>query len=113
MRSAEEQAIYFAGWYERNKDSKQEYARNTYNDRKKAIILYKESNPCMDCGVSYPYYVMHLDHREGEVKFKNISRMTTYSQAKILAELAKCDLVCSNCHAIRTFNRSVANKANG
>lgn len=60
----------------------------------------------MDCGKFYPYYVMDLDHREGEVKILSVSKMDTYSWEKVKAELKKCDLVCANCHRIRTFNRA-------
>lgn len=46
-----------------------------------------------------------FDHVRG-TKMKDVSRMLMYSEAKILAEIAKCDLVCANCHANRTYMRN-------
>lgn len=57
----------------------------------------------MDCGKRYPSYVMDFDHRES--KIRDVSRMVSLGlgEATVLAEIAKCDVVCSNCHRERTF----------
>ena len=68
------------------------------------IAALKEASPCADCGRSYPAYVMDFDHVRG-TKSVGISLMFSYSWQTILAEIAKCDLVCANCHRIRTFER--------
>jgi hypothetical protein len=50
--------------------SKRQYLdRNlrSYTERRELVIKAK-SQPCADCGVQYPYYVMDFDHREGVVK---------------------------------------------
>lgn len=67
----------------------------------------KESNPCMDCGNSFPYPAMQFDHRPGTEKLGNVATMVSQNQSrkKILDEIAKCDLVCANCHSIRTAKR--------
>lgn len=57
----------------------------------------------MDCGISYPYYVMQFDHRENK-KF-TLGKVLHHKLEKVLDEIAKCDLVCANCHAIRTHER--------
>lgn len=60
----------------------------------------------MDCGVTYPWYVMDFDHRDGESKTDIVSRIANVGAAKRLREeIAKCDLVCANCHRVRTFTR--------
>jgi len=49
---------------------------------------------------------MHFDHRPGEKKDFEIGfAVRGYSRTRILAEIAKCDLVCANCHAVRTYRR--------
>ena len=66
-----------------------------------------KSNPCVDCGNTYPYYVMDYDHRDPGQKTNEISRLqVNRSLSKLKEEIAKCDLVCSNCHRIRTHMRS-------
>jgi hypothetical protein len=59
--------------------------------------------PCMDCGNSYPFYCMDFDHRDPEDKVANIGQLVNNgSWDKLRAEIEKCDVVCSNCHRIRT-----------
>lgn len=63
----------------------------------------------MDCGIKYPHYAMDFDHRDNTQKLTSVSLMITvhrYSKDKILDEIKKCDLICSNCHRIRTHNRN-------
>lgn len=64
-----------------------------------------KSAPCADCCQSYPFYVMDFDHVRGE-KIGDIARMVANGQRKkVLAEIAKCDVVCANCHRERTHQR--------
>jgi len=65
----------------------------------------KKGKPCTDCGGYFPQCVLHWDHvPERGPKLFNLGR-ADFSLDKVLAEIAKCDLVCANCHAIRTWNR--------
>ncbi len=91
-------------YYQRNKLLyKEKNAR-----RRKLLIDFVNSfkdGPCVDCGVKYPSYVMDFDHRDSKTKLTNINQMIhlhSYSKNKILKEIQKCDLVCANCHRIRT-----------
>lgn len=66
----------------------------------------KEASPCLDCHQYYPAYVMHFDHRPGTVKVGEVGRMVhTGKWADVVKEIDKCDIVCANCHAIRTHVR--------
>ena len=81
----------------------------TYNrqlEARKKINDYKESKPCTDCKINYPYYVMHFDHLPEFEKISHINYMRGGSWEKIQSEIDKCELVCANCHAIRTYKRS-------
>ncbi|MBL8795151.1 MAG: hypothetical protein JNM56_14690 [Planctomycetia bacterium] len=53
---------------------------------------------------------MDFDHRPGERKVANLTVLVKRGAAKevILAEMAKCDLVCVNCHRERTYQRTTA-----
>lgn len=64
----------------------------------------------MDCKIKYPYYVLQLDHRDGRVGSddKAISKLVHWvGLERIKEEVKKCDVVCANCHAIRTWCRVV------
>ena len=55
----------------------------------------------------FPPEVMQWDHKPGFEKLLDLSAaFGGWSRDDVLAEVAKCDLVCANCHAIRTFTRS-------
>lgn len=69
------------------------------------FVIELKSKPCQDCGINYPPYVMDFDHRDGVDKEYEISQMRFFSKEEILKEVSKCDLVCSNCHRERTFQR--------
>jgi hypothetical protein len=79
---------------------------NSRANRNAAVARIREAKqrPCTDCGNEYPYYVMDFDH-VGEDKLMNIAKMAGLSWARIEAEIAKCEVVCSNCHRIRTWQR--------
>ena len=66
----------------------------------------KVGRPCTDCGRVFPPQVMQWDHRPGFEKLGELSNFWGRSREEILNELAKCDLVCTNCHGIRTFTRN-------
>jgi hypothetical protein len=76
---------------------------------KERVREFKD-RPCSDCKQRYPFYVMDFDHRPGvEKKFK-IAAWLARNAAKtdlseVLAEIKKCDVVCANCHRIRTHER--------
>jgi len=67
----------------------------------------KQGLPCGDCGETFPPYVMHWDHLPGHVKIEEIGSMVgSWRREAILAELKKCELVCANCHVMRTVRRA-------
>lgn len=74
--------------------------------RKAAYIRSLRCEPCADCGQTKPWYVMQFDHLHD--KKWPISSMSSQSWKRIEAELAKCELVCADCHATRTHFRRIA-----
>ncbi len=70
----------------------------------------KTSTPCVDCRISYPYYVMDFDHVRGQKHANVMELVSTLSKKRIDLEIAKCEIVCSNCHRIRTHMRKMAKK---
>lgn len=77
-----------------------------------SVVLPFKELPCTDCGKHYPPVCMEFDHVRG-VKAYDVSDMRGFPKQAILAEIAKCEIVCSNCHAIRTDQRRKAHsKAN-
>jgi hypothetical protein len=75
-------------------------------NRKEYIRKLKDV-PCADCHKKYPYYIMHFDHRDAKQKSFNISQAASRSSSKekLELEIKKCDIICSNCHAEREYQR--------
>jgi hypothetical protein len=72
--------------------------------QKREEINNLKRQPCMDCGISYPPYVMQFDHRDPLTKKFSIGEQVyNKSMSLLLAEVAKCDIVCANCHAERSW----------
>jgi hypothetical protein len=64
----------------------------------------KEEAGCADCGGSFPHYVLEFDHVRGEKEFP-ISSFAARGWDRVLSELSKCDVVCANCHNVRSWNK--------
>ena len=64
--------------------------------------------PCADCGRRFPPCVMQFDHRDPATKRFEVTRIIARARSVILAEVAKCDIVCTNCHRDRTYTRRIA-----
>lgn len=94
--------------YQHNKQAYLEKNRKKEEENRAFIQAIKETTPCADCGKNYPYYVMEFDHRPGVDKYKEVSKLVGSSLVKIKEEIAKCDLVCANCHRERTHKRRVS-----
>ena len=75
-------------------------------EKVRAFINDAKNKPCIDCGIKYPPVCMDFDHLRD--KKHNVSRMLHLSVERVSQEISKCDVVCSNCHRIRTFNRRLA-----
>ena len=84
------------------------YAAERRAPRQSLCDKIKLEAGCMDCGLKPVYaQVLEFDHRPGtDKKFHISDRMTTGTVEDLLAEIAKCDVVCANCHRIRTVEKN-------
>ena len=80
------------------------------SQRQREVLAYiqaiKVERGCADCGYRENAVALDFDHLPGHVKEYRIATMAAgLSRAKIDAEIAKCEVVCANCHRIRTHKR--------
>lgn len=68
--------------------------------------MIKLEQGCADCGYKGSAYALQFDHI-GDDKKESVSNLirSDYAWSTILVEIGKCEVVCANCHAIRTKNR--------
>ena len=87
--------------------SKKRHVSQSKKLRNKTLVrTYKlAAGACMDCGLvitEHNLYKFDFDHREPKLKRFQLSNPSCYSTETILDEIAKCDVVCRNCHSDRT-----------
>lgn len=86
------------------KEKRKGYYKTHYSSRK-AWLTELKSNPCTDCGGVFDPVCMQFDHLPEFDKEFEVSKIIYQSKEKALRELEKCELVCANCHALRTKER--------
>lgn len=110
-RRSEGKTSYTHEWYLANKERLIKTQKVRYAEKRLFIDSFKKI-PCMDCGKTYPPYVMDFDHVTGEKLFSVSRAMGSgasgkeASKQKLLDEIAKCELVCANCHRERTHAKT-------
>jgi hypothetical protein len=72
-------------------------------ERTTYLLDYFAAHPCMDCDERDPV-VLEFDHLRDKL-FDIGHALACRSWASILSEIAKCDVVCANCHRRRTARR--------
>lgn len=113
--NTEKQREYLRDYYKKNKakfieryhaDKPRHYerSRTRYLKIRQYILDVKSATPCSDCNVAYPACVMDFDHLRD--KSFNVSNLRYWSSLdRVKDEIAKCDVVCANCHRLRTQRR--------
>lgn len=99
---------YQKKWYSSNKERQVAYRKNKRQLNKIKAIKYL-GNSCNICKVKYPICVYDFHHINPHIKEINISYMFTWKFEKIIPELDKCILLCSNCHRILHFGNRGSN----
>jgi hypothetical protein len=71
-----------------------EYMRDRYRKRR-LLAIEKLGGRCEECKSDDD---LHFHHRDPETKLFTIAKGSSFSQARWDAEVAKCYLLCSDCH---------------
>ena len=89
---------------QRDVDQARERKQMLAVERTTYLLAYFADHPCADCGEDDPV-VLEFDHL-GDKEFGVGSALPYRAWASILEEIAKCDVVCANCHRRRTARRA-------
>jgi hypothetical protein len=95
---------YDREYYRRNREHllKKQKEKNRRHLEKvgKWLNDYKKGLSCSRCPESHPA-TLQFHHRNPEEKEFSIGmyRHGKYSQKRLLEEIAKCEVICANCHA--------------
>lgn len=88
------------------KDKTRERSKRNRTIQKRKLWNLKEQLGCYDCKEKYPHYMLDFDHLPEYEKIGSPTQILhKYSIEKAMLEIEKCNVVCRNCHAIRTWTR--------
>jgi hypothetical protein len=84
-------------------DKQRAFQRTAKRRAKQWFHDFKATLSCVDCGVSHPAVIQF--HHEGD-KEANVSRLVNKNRSveRVMKEVAKCVVLCANCHVIRHYN---------
>ena len=101
---------------ERNRDKTrkqiEESRRRRVDARLSFLAEWKVTAGCTDCGYNAHPEALEFDHLPGFDKSGNLSMaaQTVWSMKRVMEEIAKCEVVCANCHRIRTATRRTSTR---
>lgn len=87
------------------RDQHREHRLRRWRAGVERVAQYKLAAGCIDCGYNAHAVALDMDHVRG-TKTANVARLYAAASETLEAELAKCDVVCANCHRIRTAARA-------
>ena len=105
-KDKEKQRAYQARHYQENKERYQDSKKKS---RRKVlgVVANLKRGSCVDCGGKFHPCAMQFDHI-GDDKVAAIGRLKrSKGLDAVLEEIKKCELVCGNCHAVRSFKRAL------
>ncbi len=80
--------------------------QDKYQRRREWVSALKMQRGCKDCGYAIHPHALQFDHLPGAEKSFTISTaVVSHTLDQLAAEIEKCEVVCANCHAIRTAER--------
>jgi hypothetical protein len=86
--------------YQESKERRESVRETATFQKNRNILLVEQARQCgcIKCGEKRSY-VLDFHHRDPEEKADVLSHMIkSASESSILKELAKCDVLCANCH---------------
>lgn len=94
----EYQREYMRGWYQKNKAKHIACVRKRDNKIKEWLKEYKITLKCEDCEENHPACLdfHHINPEEKRFAIANVKDFLSWSALK--AEIAKCRVLCANCH---------------
>lgn len=89
-----------ADWYQKVKAKRRIQCRNQQAAINQKMAEYKSSLCCERCPENHPS-CLHFHHRDQATKVVTISEAVRmrWKWEKIMEEIAKCEVLCANCHA--------------
>lgn len=97
----EEMRLYRRNWYNRNKEHSKQMLIKRRNDLKEWLLEIKSKLKCEQCECDHIACLQfhHLNPNEKEINI-SMAIHNGWRKDRILKEMEKCKVLCSNCHFI-------------
>lgn len=91
---------YARAYYEAHREVELETKRVEYANRKRILDRFKLFKGCARCGYREHAAALNFHHRDPATKTATPSSLLRAGMDAVRREIAKCDVLCANCHAI-------------
>lgn len=94
-------------WYKEKARENNKRNRERYRNE---LLEFLSTKQCIDCGIK-DIRVLEFDHLKDKL-FSIGSKTRNTPLITLMPEIEKCEIVCANCHRIRTYARCNARRHN-
>jgi hypothetical protein len=103
---------YWRAWYYRNREAVCVSRRKRKADLRAWLAQYKAGLMCAGCGETHPA-TLDFHHTDATTKERTLGDAVRamWSRRKVLAEIAKCEVLCANCHRKRHWQARLSEDA--
>lgn len=106
FKSKEKRTQAGTNWARKNSEKVRAKIRERRAAIRAELNRIKEERGCADCKQKFPYYVLDFDHIDSSNKVNGVSALLKEAGLeRVREEVQKCEVVCANCHRIRTHKR--------
>jgi len=91
---------YHREWAIKNRDKRNALNKAWREKRQSEYLEFKKTLKCNRCGFSHPA-ALQFHHTDPSTKEASVSAVAkSWSLKRLQEEIAKCEVLCANCHAI-------------
>lgn len=97
---------YSKDWYAKHREYKKQKVIERRRESRKWYEEYKFTLKCKKCGMNHPACLTfhHRDAKEKELAISRAISSACWCKERVLKEIAKCDVLCFNCHFILHYD---------
>lgn len=92
-------------WRLDHPDKRRDAERRYRHGRLDRLDTIKSERGCAECGFNAHPAALQFHHRDPEQKLLGVATLANKAWERVEEEIAKCDVLCANCHSIHHYAR--------
>lgn len=105
--------ILIEKWQKENKEKFYSYLKKSSDKKREFYIEYKKTLKCQNCGENHPACLVFHHRNPAEKEFNIAMKAPNKSKEQLMNEIAKCDVLCANCHRKLHYNEKMSEMFTG